>query len=169
MLLRKPEKWIEQAICDLTASSYTSLYIERKALNMNVALLKQSFEMVAPQKEEFAHSFYQRLFSYYPQTQEVFAETDMKRQEGALVATLAIVIAGVERGDNLVPALQALGGKHVRYGAEADHYPLVGGVLLDTLQEYLGPNFTPEVQDAWTQAYELISAQMLEGARQQTA
>ncbi len=169
MLLCKPERYIEQVVNDLTASSYVSLDIERKVLSMDVALLKQSFEMVAPQKEAFAHSFYQRLFSYYPQTQQLFAKTDMKRQEGSLVATLAMVIAGVERGDNLTPALQALGGKHVRYGAEADYYPLVGGVLLETLEEYLGPNFTPEVQEVWSQAYEVISTQMLEGARQQIA
>lgn len=127
---------------------------------MNIALLKQTFEMVVPQKEAFAHSFYQRLFDCYPQTLQLFANTNMKRQEGALVATLAVVIAGAERGDNLAPILQALGKKHTGYGAEAAHYPLVGEVLLETLREYLGSNFTPEVQEAWTQAYDLISTQM---------
>lgn len=134
---------------------------------MDVALLKQSFEMVAPQKEAFAHSFYERLFASYPQTRQLFARADMKKQESALAATLAIVVAGVERGDNLVPALQALGGKHAGYGALPAHYPLVGEVLLETLREYLGPHFTPEVQATWSEAYEVISGQMLVGASQQ--
>ncbi len=62
---------------------------------MNAALLKESFEMVAPRKEEFAHSFYQRLFSQYPQTRSLFAHTDMKKQESSLAATLAVVVAGI--------------------------------------------------------------------------
>jgi methyl-accepting chemotaxis protein len=136
---------------------------------MNVAALKESFALIAPRKEEFAHSFYQRLFSMYPQTQQLFAHTDMKQQESSLVATLAVVVAGVERGDDLTPVLQKLGAKHKTYNALPDHYPLVGGVLLDTFKEYLGSVFTPEVQETWTEAYGIISAQMLIGAGEQVA
>jgi hemoglobin-like flavoprotein len=160
-LLHKPEARIEQVLEELTVAGYISVHVERMVLVMNATLLKQSFEMVAPQKEAFAHSFYERLFSYYPETKQLFAQTNMKRQEGSLVATLAIVVAGVERGDNLTPILQELGKKHQVYGAKAEHYPLVGGVLLETFNEYLGPKFTPEMEDAWSQAFEVISGQML--------
>ena len=128
---------------------------------MDIAILKQSFNMIASQKEEFAQSFYQRLFTYYPETTSLFARTDMKRQGSSLMATLAAVIAGVERGDNLLPTFQKLGAKHSQYGVKPDHYPLVGSVLLETFNEYLGPNFTVGMQDAWNQAYELISEQMM--------
>jgi methyl-accepting chemotaxis protein len=37
-------------------------------------------------------------------------------------------------------------------------------VLLETFHHYLGPRFTPDMQEAWEQAYEMISTQMLEGA-----
>ena len=135
---------------------------------MNVALLKESFALIASCKEEFAHSFYQRLFATYPQTRQLFARTDMKKQESSLAATLAVVVASIERGDELTPTLQSLGEKHKTYGALPDHYPLVGGILLDTFKEYLGPAFTPEVEQAWIDAYTLISAQMLIGANRQT-
>jgi hemoglobin-like flavoprotein len=128
---------------------------------MDVSLLKQSFNRVAPQEEEFAQSFYQRLFSYYPETLQLFAHTDMKRQGNSLMATLAAVIACAERCENLVPTLQKLGAKHHQYGAKPEHYPLVGSVLLETFHEYLGQNFAIEMQDAWNQAYELISEQMI--------
>ena len=131
---------------------------------MNVALLKESFEMIVPNKDAFAHSFYERLFTDYPQTRPLFANTDMRRQEGSLMATLATVVAGVQRGDNLVPTLQQLGQKHKRYGASAEGYPLVGAALLETFHQYLGPRFTPAMQEAWEEAYEIISAQMIEGA-----
>jgi methyl-accepting chemotaxis protein len=133
---------------------------------MNIALLRESFDLIIPQKEAFAHSFYERLFTDYPQTQALFAHTNMEKQEDALVATLAVVVAGVERGDNLVPALRTLGEKHHHYGAVEAHYPVVGSVLLETLSEYLGPKFTPEVKETWSQAFAVISGQMVEGAKQ---
>jgi methyl-accepting chemotaxis protein len=160
-LLHKPEPRIGGIVEELMVSGYVSLHSERKVLMMNVALLKESFDMVAPRKEAFAHSFYERLFAYYPTTRALFANTDMKRQEGSLMATLAVVVAGVERGENLVPTLQRLGQKHYRYGARPEHYPLVGGVLLETFHEYLGTAFTPAMQDAWAQAFEIISGQMV--------
>lgn len=130
---------------------------------MNAELLKESFDLIAPRKDEFAHSFYERLFADYPQTRFLFA-ADISRQEKVLMATLATVVAGVQRGENLVPALQGLGSRHKGYGAVAGHYPAVGATLLATMREYLGPHFTPEVENAWTEAYNVISSQMLIGA-----
>ncbi len=164
MLLHKSLSSIEEVIADLRRAGYISLRNERKVFVMNVALLKESFDMVVPQKEAFAHSFYERLFTDYPQTQSLFAETDMPRQEGSLMATLATVVAGVQRGDNLVPTLQRLGQKHKRYGAQSEYYAFVGASLLETFSQYLGPRFTPEMQEAWEEAYEIISTQMIEGA-----
>lgn len=168
ILLHKSDDFIKQVTEALAVSGYLSMQLDRKIISMNPEMLKQSFTMVAPQKEAFAHSFYERLFSYYPATKPLFANTDMKRQEGSLMATLAVVVSAVERGDNLLPTLHQLGAKHQRYGAQPEHYPLVGGILLETFNEYLGPKFTPEMQDSWSQAFELISGQMLEGAAQQS-
>jgi len=160
-LLHKPEAVVEQVVRELTLGGYTSMQMERKVLVMDVALLKQSFEMVLPQKEAFAHSFYQRLFAYYPETRKLFVHTNMKRQEVSLMATLATVVASVERGDNLAPTLRNLGEKHQHYGAAPDHYPLVSGVLLETFNEYLGPRFSVAMQDAWSEALEIISSHMI--------
>jgi hemoglobin-like flavoprotein len=163
-LLHRPLSLIGEITWELQRAGYIHLRSQKKVLVMNAALLKESFDMIAPHKDAFAHSFYQRLFTDYPQTQTLFAQTDMRRQEGSLAATLATVIAGVQRGDNLVPTLQQLGQKHKRHGAEAEHYPLVGAVLLETFHHYLGSRFTPEMQEAWEEAYEIISTQMMEGA-----
>ncbi len=131
---------------------------------MNVALLKESFDMIAPHKDAFALSCYQQLFTEYPQTQPLFAHTNMRRQEGALMATLATVIAGAQRGDNLISTVEQLGQRHKGYGVKAEHYPILRGVLLETFHHYLGPRFTPQMQEAWEEAFEMISAEMLKGA-----
>lgn len=160
-LLHKPEAQIEWVIRELTVGGYTSMQMERKVLVMDGVLLKQSFEMIIPQKGAFAHSFYQRLFAYYPETRKLFANTDMKKQEISLLATLATVVASVERGENLAPTLRSLGERHQHYGAAPDYYPLVGGVLLETFNEYLGPRFSIAMQDAWNKAFEIISSHMV--------
>jgi methyl-accepting chemotaxis protein len=131
---------------------------------MNAALLKDSFDMIVPHQDAFAHSFYEQLFTDYPQTQPLFAQTNMRRQVGALMATLATIVAGALRGDNLVPTLQQLGQRHKRYGVKAEHYPVFRAALLETFDHYLGPRFTPQMQEAWEEAFEMISALMLEGA-----
>ena len=131
---------------------------------MNAGLLQESFALIVPQKDAFAHSFYERLFADYPQTRPLFAHKDMRQQENALIAALATVVAGVKREDNLVPVLQQLGSKHKDYGADPAHYPAVGSTLLTTLKEYLGSQFTPEVAQTWTEAYAVISSQMIAGA-----
>ncbi|HZO74641.1 MAG TPA: globin family protein [Ktedonobacteraceae bacterium] len=164
-LLHKSEAEIERVIHELTVSGYTSMQIEEKVLVMDAPLLKQSFEIIKPQQEAFADSFYQRLFTYYPETQKLFAHTDMKRQKSSLMATLATIVACVERGDNLMPTLQKLGERHQRYGVMPDHYPLVGGVLLETFKEYIGPSFSIAMQDAWSRAFEIISSQMIAAAQ----
>jgi methyl-accepting chemotaxis protein len=168
-LLHKPTDRVKNVTNELTVSGYVSLQTEKKTLLMEVNSLKKSFELVVPHKDTFAYSFYSRLFAYYPQTKELFAHTDMQKQTSSLVATLAVVVAGVERGENLAPTVQGLGRRHQKYGAQPEHYPLVGGVLLETFAEYLGLAFTAEMQDAWSLAFDIISDQMIEGAKQEAA
>ncbi|HTI15073.1 MAG TPA: globin family protein [Dictyobacter sp.] len=123
-------------------------------------MLRASFDLVESDKDEFAATFYRRLFEKYPETQQFFAKTDMQQQARALASTLTVVVAGVEKGDNLVPALQSLGSRHKTYGVLPEHYPIVGEVLIETFQNVLGDNWTPAFQEAWVQAYEVIAQTM---------
>ena len=133
---------------------------------MDVKLLRESFDLVAPNKEQFAQDFYTRLFNVYPQTQSLFADTDMQQQQAALMGAIAGVIAGIEKGDNVVPALHKLGAKHASYDVKPEYYPLVGTALIETFQQHLQDKFTPPIQQSWIEAYGVISDQMILGAEQ---
>src|SRR5260370_38452045 len=104
---------------------------------MDLALLQQSFAEVEPQKEAFAEAFYQRLFALYPQTTPLFVVTDMKRQQSSLMATLELVVAGVIRGDNVVPSLGQLGRRHAMTAVKAEHYARARQSLLRTLRHFI--------------------------------
>ena len=127
---------------------------------MNTTLLKHSFVLVVPQKEAFAEAFYNRLFTLYPQIQPLFARTDMKRQQHSLIATLAVVVTGVVNGENITPVIEQLGQRHESYGVKPEFYPMVGQALLETLKEFLGKDWTPEIEATWTTAYQVITQTM---------
>ena len=128
-----------------------------------VKLVQESFSKVAPISEQAAVLFYDRLFEIAPSVKAMFP-ADMTEQRKKLMATLAVVVNGLANLDSVLPAASALARRHVSYGARAEHYPLVGGALLWTLEKGLGDAWTPEVAAAWTAAYGTLSGFMISEA-----
>lgn len=128
-----------------------------------VTLVQQTFAKVAPISEQAAVTFYDRLFEVAPSVKAMFP-TDMKEQRKKLMATQAVVVNGLGNLESVLPAASALAKRHVGYGAKPEHYPVVGGALLWTLEKGLGSVWTPEVADAWTAAYGTLSGFMISEA-----
>jgi nitric oxide dioxygenase len=128
-----------------------------------VQLVQQSFAKVAPISEQAAMLFYDRLLEVAPSVKSLFP-TDMTEQRKKLMATLAVVVGGLNNLDSILPAASALATRHVSYGARPEHYPVVGGALLWTLEKGLGEDWTPEVAAAWTAAYGTLSGYMISQA-----
>jgi nitric oxide dioxygenase len=133
-----------------------------------VKLVQDSFAKVAPISEKAAELFYGRLFEIAPQVRAMFPD-DMTEQRKKLMATLAIVVNGLNNLETILPAASALAKRHVSYGAEAEHYPVVGQALLWTLEQGLGPSWTPDVAAAWTGAYTTLSGYMISEAYEEAA
>jgi nitric oxide dioxygenase len=133
-----------------------------------IKLVQDSFAKVAPISEKASELFYGRLFETAPQVRALFPD-DMTEQRKKLMATLAIVVNGLTNLDAILPAASALAKRHVGYGAEPAHYPVVGAALLWTLEKGLGDSWTPPVADAWTAAYTTLSEFMIGEAYGQKA
>ena len=133
-----------------------------------VQLVQGSFAKVAPIAPQAADLFYGRLFEIAPQVRAMFPD-DMTEQRKKLMATLAIVVNGLSNLDAILPAASSLAKRHVSYGTEAAHYPVVGEALLWTLEKGLGSSWTPQVAAAWTQAYTTLSGFMISEAYGQKA
>jgi len=125
-----------------------------------VKLVQQSFSKVAPISEQAAVIFYNRLFEVAPAVRAMFL-ADMSDQRKKLMSTLAAVVSGLSNLESILPAASALATRHVAYGAKAEHYPVVGGALLWTLEKGLGADWTPQVAAAWTAAYTTLSNFMI--------
>ena len=124
-------------------------------------LIRSTWAQVAPISDVAARLFYERLFKLDPSVRRMFAFTDMESQRRNLMQTLAVVVKSIDSLETLIPAVEALGRRHVGYGVQPGHYATVGQALLDTLELGLGDAFTPEARAAWTEAYELLAGVML--------
>lgn len=128
-----------------------------------VTLVQDSFAKVRPIADTAADLFYGRLFEIAPGVRAMFPE-DMREQKKKLMAMLGLAVTNLHKPDTVVPALQTLGRQHIAFGTQAAHYAPVGEALLWTLEQGLGPDFTPEVREAWTETYGLVARVMQDAA-----
>jgi hemoglobin-like flavoprotein len=128
-----------------------------------IALIRGSFNKVRPISVQAAELFYGRLFEVAPGVRALF-KGDMAEQGAKLMATIGMVVASLDRLEQVMPAVQDLAKRHVGYGALPAHYAVVGDCLLWTLGQGLGDQFTPDTKAAWTKAYGVLSGAMIEAA-----
>ena len=129
-----------------------------------IDLVKTSFAKIAPLKEQAAELFYCRLFELDPSLRLMF-RSDMTEQKQKLTAALALVVAGLDKVETILPGLKEMGRKHHHdYGVQKRHYEVVGAALLWTMEIGLGDGWTKELADAWSAAYAVLTGAMMEGA-----
>jgi hemoglobin-like flavoprotein len=121
-------------------------------------LVRESWAQFQPMAERSAGFFYDKLFEPDPQARRLFATTDMEAQGRKVMAMFAEIVRTLDRPEELIAEVADLGRRHVHYGVHDSQYDSVGIALLWTLEQALGPAFTPEVRDAWTEAYLFVSS-----------
>lgn len=124
-----------------------------------VSMVQDSFKKVVPIADTAADLFYDRLFAIAPDVRSMFP-ADLREQKKKLIAMLATAVTNLHQVDTILPAVQSLGKRHVAYGVTAQHYEPVGIALLWTLEQGLGPDFTPPLKAAWTEAYTTLAGAM---------
>lgn len=134
-------------------------------MDLNIRALETSFDLVAQRGDELMDEFYARLFEAAPMVKPLFAGTDLRRQKTMLLGTLVLLRKSLRDLDAIVPKLRDLGARHVAYGAQPEHYPVVGQVLIASMAAVAGPAWEPEHERAWSEAFAVVAGAMLEGAR----
>jgi hemoglobin-like flavoprotein len=133
-------------------------------VSLDLEALETSFDIVAPRGDDLMDVFYARLFDAAPAVRPLFASTDLRRQKAMLLGALVLVRKSLRDLDAILPALHKLGARHVRYGARAEHYPVVAAVLIASMAEIAGPAWRPRHEQAWAAALGVVAGAMLEGA-----
>lgn len=136
---------------------------EQNPLGLNIDLLETTFNALAPSGEKLVKRFYQELFKRYPDVKPLFGKGSIATQQKKLLSSLKLVISSLRNPPALQQALMDLGAKHEGYGAVAEHYGAVAETMLDVMEEFAGDLWTLEVNDAWSDALNLVATTMLEG------
>ncbi len=123
------------------------------------AELRRSWQLVAPMADEAAELFYARLFELDPSLRALF-HTDPAVRRRKLMDALTFIVTRVDRPDDLLPMLSALGERHVGYGVRAEHYATAGEALMWTLDQGLGALRTTEAREAWVATYAFVATAM---------
>lgn len=129
-----------------------------------INLVKASFAKIEPVAEEAGVLFYVKLFKIDPELRRLF-KGKMNEQGYKLMQMIGFAVQGLDRIEELIPEVQALGERHAGYGVEDRHYETVGTALLWTLEKALDADFTDETKEAWTAVYNLLAQTMKDASR----
>jgi hemoglobin-like flavoprotein len=140
-------------------------YCQRRAKmdKQTVVLVQESWAKVVPISATAGAMFYTNLFEAAPNLKALF-KGDMEAQATKLMQMITAAVGKLNELDALVPILQQLGKRHSGYGVLPGHYTVVGASLLKTLEQGLGPAFTPATKEAWTAVYGVMAQVMTEAA-----
>ena len=129
-----------------------------------IILVRTSFEKIAPVADKAAALFYAKLFDLDPKLRGLF-RGDVYEQGKKLMQVIAYAVENLDRLDEIVPQVRALGARHAGYGVSDRDYETVGAALLWTLAKALGRDFNAPARAAWTAVYNLLAETMKEGSR----
>jgi hemoglobin-like flavoprotein len=125
--------------------------------------VRESWRALTPRAEELAAVFYGELFACEPECARLLsgASAEQRQKFARMVGTLA------DAGDDpraFIATAAALGRRHAGYGVRAAHYDAAGLAMRRMLEHALGPAFTRELRDAWSEAVLLVIAVMRRSA-----
>jgi class 3 adenylate cyclase/hemoglobin-like flavoprotein len=134
-----------------------------------VMLVQSTFALLARERTRFGQRFYENFFAIAPDKRALFVSTSADVQDRMFVEILFLVVKSLSRMDELMPALAALGARHVAYGTVEADFAVVKRALMETLREMLGDAMTIAAEAAWSQTYDTMAEFMVRGLKAQRA
>lgn len=131
-----------------------------------VDLIRNSRRLIRKPMDAFARAFYRELFRIDPSVKDLFL-TNIEDQALKFAQFMNLLLKSLDDMEKMLPALQALGHRHIRYGVEEKHYQMVNDALINTLRKSLGTAMNPEIERAWRKMYRLVAFIMVDAGKVQ--
>ena len=126
-------------------------------------VLKICKPLLEENRNQIGVTFYKKLFDENPGLRNTFNMSHQRPEEEgeepsaqqlSLSNALIAYCANCDQLEKLGPFVERVANKHVSFDVQPEHYPVVGGVLLATLEEVLGKEtFSGDVKNAVAEAY----------------
>lgn len=120
-----------------------------------IEIVKSTVPLLESANTALTEHFYQRMFRDNPELKDVFNLSHQKtgRQPAALFAAVLAYAKNIDNPAVLSAAVERIAHKHTGFAIQPEQYAIVGHHLLETIKELAPDAATPEVIDAWAQAY----------------
>ena len=130
--------------------------------------VKSTAPVLQEHGETLTRHFYQRLFTYNPETLPFFNQANQARgiQQRALADAVAAYAANIDNLEVLSGAVETIAQKHASLQVQPEHYPIVGETLLASIRDVLGDAATHDIIEAWAEAFGFL-ARILQGRESQ--
>ncbi|KAK0385572.1 hypothetical protein NLU13_6750 [Sarocladium strictum] len=123
------------------------------------AIVKSTAPLLKEHGEKITTLFYRNMIGTHPELNNVFNRTSQATgaQPRALAHAVFAYAAHIDDLGALSSAVARMADKHVSLGIQPEQYPIVGHHLIAAVAEVLGDAVTPEVAEAWTNAYNMLA------------
>ena len=113
-------------------------------------LIERSFELASERCADLTPLVYRRLHAERPETLTMFRSEGSELVKGSMLALAieAILDFAGERSGKF-RTIECEVTSHDAYGTPRELFVAFFGVIMRTLQEVLGPDWTPEMDHAW--------------------
>lgn len=124
-----------------------------------IDIVKSTVPVLEQHGKTITTVFYKNMFAAHPELLNIFnhANQSKGRQQTALANTVYAAAANIDNLGAIIPAVIQIAHKHRSLGIEKEHYPIVGYHLLGAIKEVLGEAATPDIIEAWGEAYGVIA------------
>ena len=144
-----------------------------------IEIVKSTAPLVKAKGTEITERMYEIAFNERPSYRRFFENTHMKspeegrKQAGKLAASVYAYAAHIDQRsaagsvvlrrstadelEKISGAVEHIAKAHVNTHVIAEQYPVIGECLLAAMKDVLGDAATPEVMDAWSEAYDNLA------------
>lgn len=143
----------------------TQIYEQKDLTPEQIALIKSTVPILEQAGETLTQKFYTKMIGGYDEVKPFFNQTDQKllRQPKILAFSLLQYAKNIEDLTPLLGFVQQIVAKHVGLQVKAEHYPIVGTCLIETMGELLPPDVcTKDFVEAWSIAYGNLAAILID-------
>ena len=160
-------------ILELCLEFRHQLFVVPPMIPLQLRIVQETFAKIENHLEQFSALFYERLFQIDPGTRPLF-HSDVKLQHTFAKVLGEVIILRLRSliflpatakatAAAIIPGAYWSGRLHHGYGVSPGHFETMKRALIDALRHQLGAEFTEDVKEAWSQAYDILSAAMQKG------
>ena len=128
-----------------------------------IEIVKSTAPIVKEKGQEITERMYEIAFNERPEYRRFFENTHMKsaeaghKQAAKLAASVYAYASHIDELEKLGNAVEHIAHAHVNTRVIAEQYPVIGECLLAAMKDVLAEAATPEVMEAWTEAYHSLA------------